>query len=620
MYIHIGRCLYDSGLTNKVLKSTEDFKVLDHRMGLMNMIQKPNIKSCQELTSEEIKEAQESLNKRIKYYRPKIVAFNGKTIFEIYTGSSLEKEFNFGKQPIRFANNTTDTFMYVMPSSSARCSQLPKVADKVPFYSALRKFRDYLCGYSSELSDSEIMFPDFKVALEVNANEETVTPNVNNSKLNKSKPDYMSDSEDNNSILDESHQPNSPATPLAGNGNNHKIKFVRLNNIPFSDLPADILENIKIQRKLKKNVTIITHTKDFFQKSTKKNVVNTLNSSKNHHRVNASSDLDTVTSDSSDYCTNSMSNEPATDKNFNLAQHQQQQQQLQQQQSNSSSRLTSLILNVCNSASGSNSNSSNTSISNISMNKSVSTIEITQPASPALMNRQHSVNSEHVRPVQSPLAASPMPPMAILSKPSSNSTIKQILSAPPSNHQNSQPQYRQIESNKVKLITPSNHQLKIQPGYKPDSQSIQQPKIIQMNGSTDLAKKIIIINTANGVTQHTGTAIPSSSIVSPPIYESNENDYMIDYELIMPNENNYGDYYTFETINQQASHFSSQEMKHDLNRVIKLYYGDHTSSDVDQMARNENNKRCFSTLNDANTYIQQNREFKRHCNVNFNKL
>ena len=115
---HFWRCLYDSGLTSKVLKSTEDFKVLDYKMGLMNMIQKPNIKSCQELTSEEIKEAQDSLNKRIKHYKPKIVAFNGKTIYEIYTGSSVDKEFNFGKQPNRFANNQTDTFMFVMPSSS----------------------------------------------------------------------------------------------------------------------------------------------------------------------------------------------------------------------------------------------------------------------------------------------------------------------------------------------------------------------------------------------------------------------------------------------------------------------------------------------------------------------
>lgn len=47
-----------------------------------------------------------------------------------------------------------------MPSSSARCAQLPRAADKVPFYSALKKFRDYLSGLILELDDSEVVFPE----------------------------------------------------------------------------------------------------------------------------------------------------------------------------------------------------------------------------------------------------------------------------------------------------------------------------------------------------------------------------------------------------------------------------------------------------------------------------
>src|SRR5690348_618886 len=49
-----------------------------------------------------------------------------------------------------------------MPSSSARCAQLPRAADKVPFYAALKKFRDYLNGLITELDDSEIVFNDSK--------------------------------------------------------------------------------------------------------------------------------------------------------------------------------------------------------------------------------------------------------------------------------------------------------------------------------------------------------------------------------------------------------------------------------------------------------------------------
>ena len=45
-----------------------------------------------------------------------------------------------------------------MPSSSARCAQLPRATDKVPFYAALRKFLDYLSGRIPELDEAEIVF------------------------------------------------------------------------------------------------------------------------------------------------------------------------------------------------------------------------------------------------------------------------------------------------------------------------------------------------------------------------------------------------------------------------------------------------------------------------------
>ena len=53
--------------------------------------------------------------------------------------------------------------MWVMPSSSARCAQLPRAADKVPFYAALKKFRDYLNGMISNLDETEVVFSDSKL-------------------------------------------------------------------------------------------------------------------------------------------------------------------------------------------------------------------------------------------------------------------------------------------------------------------------------------------------------------------------------------------------------------------------------------------------------------------------
>lgn len=47
----------------------------------------------------------------------------------------------------------------MMPSSSARCAQLPRAVDKVPYYLALKKLRDHLRGDLPTLDDSEIVFP-----------------------------------------------------------------------------------------------------------------------------------------------------------------------------------------------------------------------------------------------------------------------------------------------------------------------------------------------------------------------------------------------------------------------------------------------------------------------------
>ena len=50
-----------------------------------------------------------------------------------------------------------------MPSSSARCSQLPRAEDKLPFYIGLRKLRDFVNGTLHSLNEVEITFPDIKI-------------------------------------------------------------------------------------------------------------------------------------------------------------------------------------------------------------------------------------------------------------------------------------------------------------------------------------------------------------------------------------------------------------------------------------------------------------------------
>lgn len=64
-----------------------------------------------------------------------------------------------------------------MPSSSARCAQLPRAADKVPFYAALKKFRDYLNGLVPDYDESEYVFNDPKYS-QISAEAELKEDNI----------------------------------------------------------------------------------------------------------------------------------------------------------------------------------------------------------------------------------------------------------------------------------------------------------------------------------------------------------------------------------------------------------------------------------------------------------
>ena len=69
---------------------------------------------------------------------------------------SGKKKFLFGRQPETLNNG--ETWIWVMPSSSARVAQLPRAADKVPFFAALLKFRDYLNGKIDQIEECEVTF------------------------------------------------------------------------------------------------------------------------------------------------------------------------------------------------------------------------------------------------------------------------------------------------------------------------------------------------------------------------------------------------------------------------------------------------------------------------------
>ncbi len=561
-------------------------------MGLVNMIEKPNIKSCQELTNDEIKEASDNLIRKIKYYRPKVVAFNGKTIYEIYTGTSVDKLFDFGKQPIKFANNTCDTYMFVMPSSSARCSQLPKVIDKVPFYSALKKFRDYLNGHLMELNDADITFPDFKVALEVD--------NVNDSKLDSTTNNGTgSDIEDDDDVaVDESLN-------LQSN-NNHKIKFVRLNNLAYSQIPLDIMSNLKVQRQMRKNVTITT-TKGYFNlkpnissnsntNGTPKIAVTKVKSHFPNALSNAScSDVETAstaTNDSMDFNinTNDQNDTINTSTNFN------------------SSKLSSLILNVCNNSTNSNIHPSTNNTSSLKQNTSSSFSS--QPIKTILQQQNNNNQTTSIEKLND--LANQLTSKQLVNNPK-DAKIRNLISKPALDQLKQLNQPAATQQVPVTPVNNSNNNIII----------VSSPQLIQAQSQQNV---IIVSNNDRQVVNNTQSNLVPVLINEE--YEDQSNDPYVEFELLRQDDLN--DYFTFDStpVHSNPSTYLTDDystaLRHDLGRSIKLYFDD----DYLINANNCVKKRRFSNVNDATNFIANNiinkifinNSNKRQCKIDMKNL
>ncbi len=90
-----GKCLYLAGLVPEPMTADDDFKLLHYGIGFTNMVARAT-KGSADLTRKEIREGGRVLLEKLQRFRPKIAVFNGKGIYEVFSG---KKEFTFGKQP-----------------------------------------------------------------------------------------------------------------------------------------------------------------------------------------------------------------------------------------------------------------------------------------------------------------------------------------------------------------------------------------------------------------------------------------------------------------------------------------------------------------------------------------
>ncbi|XP_036424162.1 thymine DNA glycosylase, tandem duplicate 1 isoform X2 [Colossoma macropomum] len=156
---HFWKCLFLSGFTEQLLNHMHDQSLPEkYGIGFTNMVARATPGS-KDLSSKELREGGKILVEKIKKFKPLIAVFNGKCIYEMFCREIFGKKpktLEFGLQPHRIPDS--DTALYLMPSSSARCAQFPRAQDKVHFYIKLRELRDQLKGVAKPKEVEEVNY------------------------------------------------------------------------------------------------------------------------------------------------------------------------------------------------------------------------------------------------------------------------------------------------------------------------------------------------------------------------------------------------------------------------------------------------------------------------------
>ena len=103
--------LYESRIVPEPLDHNEDVRLLEFGVGLTDLVKRPT-RGIEELTREEFHEGRVLLAKKLEEFKPRVVAFNGKLVYENFSGRAcklgLQKERLYGAR------------VFVLPSTSAQ--------------------------------------------------------------------------------------------------------------------------------------------------------------------------------------------------------------------------------------------------------------------------------------------------------------------------------------------------------------------------------------------------------------------------------------------------------------------------------------------------------------------
>ena len=103
--------MYESGVIPEPLDYNDDRRMIEFGIGLTDLVKRPT-RGIEELTREEFAEGRVLLAQKLEELKPRVVAFNGKLVYEKFSGRpcklGLQKELLYGAQ------------VFVLPSTSAQ--------------------------------------------------------------------------------------------------------------------------------------------------------------------------------------------------------------------------------------------------------------------------------------------------------------------------------------------------------------------------------------------------------------------------------------------------------------------------------------------------------------------
>jgi mismatch-specific thymine-DNA glycosylase len=129
---HFWPLLYESGIVGEPLTYRDSRRALEWSVGLTNLVDRES-RNVDELSREELRAGAEALAAKLRRFHPRVVAFNGKGIAEVFLGRKVA----FGLQPEPWEG----MLVFVMPSTSARAASYQKLA-KLAFFKDLKRVLD----------------------------------------------------------------------------------------------------------------------------------------------------------------------------------------------------------------------------------------------------------------------------------------------------------------------------------------------------------------------------------------------------------------------------------------------------------------------------------------------